>query len=279
MCELLGINAARPITARFSLRRLARRGRVAGQPIDGWGVVLHDGDDVRYYREPEPAGKSAWLRFLERHQPPARIVISHIRLATAGTVALRNTHPFVRELGGRMHSFAHNGRLPGIEALGTGEGNCFHPVGESDSERAFCILLGRLAALWRGAVPNAAARLAAITRFAADLRALGPANFLYSDGEYLFAHGHRRHQKNGRIEPPGLWHLACSCADTGMAVRDAGIALAADTAPGRVDVFASVPLSRAPWRPLGEGEIVMAAADQPRRLAFPSGVSISGGGG
>jgi glutamine amidotransferase len=258
MCELLGIAASTPVTARFSLRRLARRGRTVGEPIDGWGVVLHDGADARCYREPEPAGKSAWLRFVERHQPPARIVISHIRLATAGMVSLRNTHPFLRELGGRMHSFAHNGRLPGIENLTAGGETCFRPVGESDSERAFCALLGRLCALWCGAVPPAAARLAEVTRFAADLRALGPANFLYSDGDYLFAHGHRRHQLSGRIEPPGLWHLACSCADAGMAVRHAGVALGADAAPQHVDVFASVPLSHAPWRPLAEGEVVMA---------------------
>jgi glutamine amidotransferase len=260
MCELLGISAAAPVSARFSLRRLARRGRTAGEPIDGWGVVLHDGGDVRCYREPEPAGKSAWLRFVERHQPPARILISHIRLATAGTVSLRNTHPFVRELGGRMHSFAHNGRLPGIEALTAGRETCFRPVGESDSERAFCALLGRLAALWRSAAPSAEARLAEVRRFAADLRGLGPANFLYSDGEHLFAHGHRRHQLSGRIESPGLWHLACSCTDAGMAVRHAGVALAADAAPQHVDVFASVPLSRAPWRPLAEGDVVMAPA-------------------
>lgn len=144
MCELLGIAASVPVSALFSLRRLARHGRTAGERIDGWGVVLHDDSDVRRYREPEPAGISAWLRFVEPHQPLARIVISHIRLAT-GTVSRRNTHPFVRELGGRLRSFAHNRRLPGIEG------------------------------------------------FAAVLRGLGPATFLDSDGEYLFAHGHCRH--------------------------------------------------------------------------------------
>ncbi len=257
MCELLGIAAAAPVTARFSLQRLARHGKAAGDPIDGWGVVLHEGRDVRCYREPEPAQRSAWLRFVERHQAPASILISHIRLATAGTVALRNTHPFVRELGGRMHSFAHNGGLPGVEALtGAGETH-FRPVGESDSERAFCALLDRLAGLWRDGTPGAHARLAEVERFAADLRALGPANFLYSDGEYLFAHGHRRHQGNGRIEPPGLWHLSCPCADHGMAVRQAGVTFVGGETPHHVDVFASVRLTHAPWRPLAEGEVVM----------------------
>ena len=257
MCELLGIASATPVSARFSLRRLARHARTPGQPIDGWGVVLHDGSDVRCYREPEPAGKSAWLRFIEHHQPPTRLLISHIRLATAGAVSLPNTHPFVRELGGRMHSFAHNGRLDGIAALFDATNRCFHPVGQSDSELAFCVLLARLRPLWRDGTPAPAIRRAEVARFAADLRALGPSNFLYSDGELLFAHGNRRHQRNGRVEPPGLWHLACACADAGMALRHAGVALAADGAAHHVDVFASLPLSRAPWRPLAEGELVM----------------------
>lgn len=267
MCELLGIAATAPVTARFSLQRLARHGRAAGDPIDGWGVVLHDGRDARCYREPEPARCSAWLRFVERHQSPARILISHIRLATAGSVSLRNTHPFVRELGGRMHSFAHNGRLPGVEDLTGTNDTGFRPVGESDSERAFCLLLGRLARLWRDAAPDARERLAEVARFAADLRTLGPANFLYSDGEYLFAHGHRRHQRNGRIEPPGLWHLSCSCADLGTAARHAGVTLVAEDAPQHVDVFASVKLSRAPWRPLEEGEVMMVPGVPPRSTA------------
>ena len=55
MCELLGISAAAPVSARFSLRRLAGHGRTAGEPIDGWGEVLYDHNDVRCYREPELA--------------------------------------------------------------------------------------------------------------------------------------------------------------------------------------------------------------------------------
>lgn len=49
--------------------------------------------------------------------------------------------------------------------------------------------------------------MAIVTRFAADMRALGPANFLYADSDVLFAHGHRRIQAGGEIAPPGLWHL------------------------------------------------------------------------
>jgi predicted glutamine amidotransferase len=260
MCELLGIVSPRPVNARFSLPRLASHARLPGEPIDGWGVALFDGPDVRVYREPEPAGKSAFLEFLENHQPPSRLIVSHIRLATAGDVALRNTHPFVRELGGRMHVFAHNGRLDGIAAVAR-KAECVRPIGDSDSELAFCVLLERLAPLWREGVPPLAERMAAVAAFAEFLRSLGPANFLYADGDALYAHAHRRRQRSGVVAPPGLWHLSCTCADAETAMREAGVAVAPRAVPERVDVFASVPLAEGPWQPLVEGELKVIPLD------------------
>jgi len=69
-------------------------------------------------------------------------VVSHIRQANRGAVALENTHPFTRELWGRNWTFAHNGQLKGYRRLKTGH---FRPVGETDSEYAFCWLLYQLA--------------------------------------------------------------------------------------------------------------------------------------
>jgi glutamine amidotransferase len=87
------------------------------------------------------------------------------------------------------------------------------PVGQTDSEHAFCALLERLLPLWQdGRVPPLDTRVALLAEFASDLRALGPANFLYADGDALFAHGNRRIQPAlGRIEPPGLWLLSRHC--------------------------------------------------------------------
>jgi predicted glutamine amidotransferase len=76
-------------------------------------------------------------------------VIAHIRHATQGAVSLANTQPFVRELRGRVHVFAHNGAVGALPA--SARGNCgggrFQPIGETDSEVAFCQFLGRLAEL------------------------------------------------------------------------------------------------------------------------------------
>jgi predicted glutamine amidotransferase len=55
---------------------------------------------------------------------------------------MKNCQPFVRELGGRVHVFAHNGDLD-IGALRAKLPlGGFRPVGDTDSEYAFCALLG-----------------------------------------------------------------------------------------------------------------------------------------
>ena len=187
------------------MRRLASRGAPGGKLADGWGIACYDGFDARVLREPEPAGDSAWLDHVVRAgRPRSRIVIAHIRHATQGSIALANTQPFARELGGRLHVFAHNGMLTGIERTKVASCRRFRAIGETDSEIAFCGLMERMAPLWEDHVPSTEARLQVVAHYAAELRKLGPANFLYSDGELLFAHGHRRTQSDGQIAPPGL---------------------------------------------------------------------------
>jgi len=90
-----------------------------------------------------------------------------------------NTQPFARELGGHVHLFAHNGGLGGIDVLFARSVHRFHPVGDTDSERGFCLLLDRLVKIWEGASLDA--RLAVVEAFAAEMRPLGIANFLYSE--------------------------------------------------------------------------------------------------
>jgi predicted glutamine amidotransferase len=152
----------------------------------------------------------------------------------------------MRELGGRMHCFAHNGRLPDIAAAPRARRH-FHPVGETDSEVAFCALLERLWPLWGdGEIPSLDDRLAVIARFAGESRELGPANFLYADGDAVFAHGDRRIQADGTIEPPGLWRLHRSCPVDRDTLAHSGILLETGGEPQELTLFASVPLSEEP---------------------------------
>lgn len=183
----------------------------------------------------------------------------HIRKATQGATALHDTHPFRRELGGHVHTFAHNGDLCGIAARPALRLGRFRPVGDTDSEHAFCVLMHRLEALWdrddRG-VPTLAARSAVIAELAAELRPLGPANFLYCDGDAMFAHGHARTQSDGERRPPGLHVLCRTCRRSDEHHELVGLELGSGD-DQLVSLVASVPLSDEAWRPLAEGELLV----------------------
>lgn len=257
MCELLALSSSRPARLTFSLQTLAGRGGASGSSHDGWGVAFYQGSDAALFREPAAAADSALVRFLETEGPATHLAVSHIRHATQGGVSLANTQPFVRELGGRAHVFAHNGDLPDIyrsEALALGSRR---PIGQTDSEHAFCALLERLTEPWKaGTPPTVEVRLALLSSFAADLRALGPANFIYADGDAVFAHGHRRMQRaSKRAEPPGLWMRQRHCPPADPAPDDHGGA-SIEQLERSVVWIASVPLTDEDWRPLAEGEVV-----------------------
>lgn len=256
----------------LSLRHFAAHGSPEGRNIDGWGVVFHEGRDVRLYKEPEPAGGSPWLDFIESNGLPTRTLISHVRRATRGGNSHANTQPFARELGGRMHIFAHNGGFDGIEALFERASHRFQPVGETDSEQGFCLLLERLADLWAGhSAPSLEARRQVVAAFAAEMRPLGIANFLYADGDYVFAHGHRRTQADGKVAPPGLWlrhHRHTPRAGAGQfASTSAGLTINAGSGvadePQELTLLASVPVMAGDWSPVAEGEVVVVAAGRP----------------
>lgn len=248
MCELFAMSARFPTTVHLSMEELGRHGGGTGPHRDGWGIGFVQGGDAFLLREPEAASGSAWLSFLQEHAVESDIVLAHIRRATQGARLLRNSQPFSRELGGRVHLFAHNGMLPGIEADARFATRRFRRVGDTDSEQAFCALLERLAPGWDDGTPSLDERLAVIVAFADDVRALGPANFVYSDGDAVFAHAHRRRHDAGEIRPPGL-HLLCRRCVASVE----GTAIGAEQ---EVALLASVPLTGEPWEPLDEGTVV-----------------------
>ena len=260
MCELFAFSGQQSALLQYSVHEFAAHG--AGlRNADGWGIAHYIDGDVRLLKEAGTASDSACLGFIEAHPVQSDLVLSHIRHATQGGATLRNCQPFVRELGGAMHVFAHNGDLEraGLARLATLEG--FRPVGETDSELAFCVLLERLRPLWRAAdgLPDVESRRRVVAMFAQELRALGPANFIYADGDALFAHGHKRMHDGAGIRPPGL-HLLCRSCGTGAAgVEGSGLRIAPAQDHGAQLLVASVPLTLdAGWRALGEGELIVA---------------------
>jgi len=248
-----------PATVTYSLEEFSRHGGLTGRNKDGWGIAYYAQGDVRLVKEPLPASESACVRFIQDHPFSSALVMSHIRRATQGARTLTNCQPFVRELGGAMHVFAHNGNLDN-QRLREGLSLGFHrPVGETDSEYAFCVLLGRLTHLWLRAssVPPLSQRISIVDAFAQEVRGLGPANFLYADGDVLFVHGHKRIHGERDIRPPGLHVLCRRCAASAGAVVAEGLVITPTTSEQHVVLVASVPLTREPaWRALREGELI-----------------------
>lgn len=249
-----------PTRVTFSFAAFARRAGVEGPHRDGWGVAFHDGRDAVVLREPSPASESACARFLQEHGPPAPIVFSHIRKATRGDRRLANTQPFCRELGGRRHVFAHNGHVPGVEADERFTFERHRPIGTTDSERCFCTLLERLSPLWmkaRDEPPPLAARLAIVEELAAAMREHGPANFLYTDGDAVFVHAHRRTQASGAVEPPGLHFLERRCYPDADALDGVAVDTQGPVEEQVLVLVASRPLSDEAWLPLEEGTVAV----------------------
>lgn len=260
MCELFAVSSRHPVAVCFCLDEFARHGGLTAPHGDGWGVAYYAEDGaVRLYKEPEPASRSDWLRFIEQRRLHSTAVVSHIRRATRGPQSLKNTQPFQRELGGRIHLFAHNGDLPDLEAVPGMELGCHRPVGQTDSEYAFCALLNQLQDLWMQASdpPALEKRFAVVSSFARTVAPLGMANFVYSDGDAVFAHGNRRRNAEGdEPRPPGLFVLHRDCASSRSEFCAKGLLISSDIQSQVMTLVASVPLTSEAWQPLGEGETV-----------------------
>ena len=257
MCELFAMCSRLPADVTISLSSLALHGNPAGPNHDGWGVAYYDQRDVRMMKEAGSATESACVQFIEERHLASTLVLAHIRRAVTGDVTLSNSQPFARELGGRMHVFAHNGDVPGVFSDRRFENGRFRTIGETDSEFAFCALLARLERLWRdGEVPTMAERLEVVAHFAGEMRQLGAANFLYSDAQLLFVHSDRRRwPPDDALRPPGLYMLERACAVAPTVLATPGVRVESPPADQRVTLLASVPLSDEAWAPLAEGEV------------------------
>jgi len=256
MCELLAITSRQPTTVSISLDRFASHGSDTGVNKDGWGIVYYDEDDIRRFRDTGPADASEWVEFVEKQALSSTLFLAHIRHANVGRISLPNTHPFSRELGGSMHTFAHNGFLGNITDNSSFELARFRPLGDTDSEWAFCSLLDRLRSLWMDGdpVPGIADRFEIIAKFAREARAIGIANFTYCDGDAIFAHADWRRQDGSDVREPGLWLNRQECPGGSEKVRGAGVKISSPEQ--QIVMAASVPLTESGWEPMSAGSLV-----------------------
>ncbi len=170
----------------FSFTALSMRGGRTAHHSDGWGLALYEGRFARLFLEPSPACDSRLARYLCDTPVPTLLAVAHVRKKTIGAQTLENTHPFKRVLWGRDWTFAHNGTLPEVKRRAVHD---FTPVGETDSEHAFCWLLAELRAAFPEGYPagRPEALWHTIAELSGRLGAEGTCNFLLADGQHLYA--------------------------------------------------------------------------------------------
>jgi glutamine amidotransferase len=216
----------------FSFSGLALRGGLKGPHADGWGLALYDGPGVRTFLEPTAAAHSPLAKFVRENPIKTLLAVAHVRRKTRGKVSLENTHPFVRELWGRAFVFAHNGTLKRVRRHHHGR---FCPIGTTDSEHAFCVMLDRLAQRFE-TYPSRARLSKAIAEIGGELGRGGTFNFLLGDGDNLFARCATKLAYIVRKAPFGKATLA----DDDVRVDFAEVTTPRD----RVAVIATTPLTR-----------------------------------
>jgi predicted glutamine amidotransferase len=252
MCQLLGMNANTPTDVVFSFTGFSTR---AEEHKDGFGIAFFEGPGVRLLVDAQSARTSPVADMVRRFPIKSKAIVAHIRKATQGRVALQNTHPFVRELWGRYWIFAHNGDLPNYRPRLHG---AFQPVGETDSERAFCWLMQEFAKAHAG-VPPVLELTNTLRELVPTISAHGSFNFMLSNGEALWAHCSTKLHHIVRQHP----FRRASLQDEDVTVDFAEVTSPRD----RVAVVVTEPLTHDEvWTAFAEGEI----------QAFVDGAPVAG---
>ena len=178
MCRVFGCVAPEPVSIRHEL--LEGENPIIRQSEhhdSGWGMAVYEraeGCPPALARFPEAA--YADTEFERATAMTGRIFNVHVRRATLGGLTLVNTHPFV--LGN--YSFGHNGTV--IDYPRLLEPGVQRPAGETDSEAIFNYLMRYFdPAEVPGSLRRAMSAVVARSAFSG-------VNFLFSDGERLYAY-------------------------------------------------------------------------------------------
>ena len=258
MCELFTISSSTATEIRFSLNEFSKHGGLTNHHRHGWGIAYYSQNSAKIIKEAKQASTSLCLDFIKDYKMQSKIIMSHIRYATQGEVSYRNTQPFARELAGKEHVFIHNGNLNNNIHKTNYSNKRFRPLGETDSETAFCYLMQQMSQIWDAPnEPSLNQRYQVFNYFALEMQTLGIANFIYSDSQFVFIFSDKREienkQTNKTMILPGLHVLQRKCQTTVIDTSIKGLTMAKKQAKN-VILASSVPLNQENWIALESGQ-------------------------
>jgi predicted glutamine amidotransferase len=262
MCELMGISFAKPVAASVSIRAFSQRSQ---DNADGWGLAWYPDRSLAVVKQPV-RWSVQHTQFLE-HYPGllSSIYVAHVRQRTTGSTPTHaDTHPFSRELNGREYCFVHNGTLQGDfwqRPLGR-----FRPIGATDSEYLFCLLLAELECyehltddvedvrdldpVHAGVKLGTEKRWKWLHQFLARFNDFGRLNCILTDGDRVLVY-HDKHGWKGLTCRNVLLHQ-----DASQTFSDATVAVDLQAQPvNHGMIVATNPLSPEGWEPFLPGEM------------------------
>ncbi len=251
MCRLFGMSGGRePVRATFWLLE-------APDSLSDQSRREPDGTGIGSYRDDRPVVEKQVLAAYEdqsfgreARELVSRTFVAHVRYASNGGLALKNTHPF--EQSGRL--FAHNGVLGDLGALERELGPAMNSVhGDTDSERWFALITREI----ERAGDVAAGIAAAAGWVAAHLPVLS-LNFVLIDAHDVWA-----------LRYPDTHELHVLERDAGGHAGSGALEHSSRRGRGRIHVgseelgqrpaviVATEPMDADPgWRELGSGELL-----------------------
>ncbi|MBW4612670.1 MAG: class II glutamine amidotransferase [Desmonostoc vinosum HA7617-LM4] len=258
MCQLLGMNCNVPTDICFSFEGFSARGGKTDHHSDGWGIAFFEEKGCRIFLDSQPSVISPVAELVRNFPIHSTHVIAHIRKATQGEIALHNCHPFRRELWGRYWVFAHNGNLPDFRHHSMG---FYQAVGNTDSEKAFCLMLETLRKCFPQGKPPLKELYLILRKITQEIAQIGVFNYLLSDGEHFFTHCSTKLSYIVRQAPFAAAHLI----DQDMTVDFRELTTESD----RVAVIATTPLTdNEVWTPIQPGELLVFQDGWPLKHAF-----------
>ncbi|HEY4177240.1 MAG TPA: class II glutamine amidotransferase [Kofleriaceae bacterium] len=162
----------------------------AGRTLpDGWGLGYYPAGEPSAAILKEPAPPQASMRSqlaLAWEQVASNMFVLHIRHATWGALSDANTQPFSHPYGRRDWLIGHAGSL---DKKPQSKGP-FEPVGSTDTEAMFCLLLNRF--IERGWRSLMEVDLDVLQEWLSELNDTGELTMCLTDGRDLLAYADRR---------------------------------------------------------------------------------------
>lgn len=246
MCELLGMSFNLPVNPKISFKGFQQRGK--NNP-DGWGIAFYPDESAQIFKEPIEANKSNLANFLNGYSGiKSNIFIAHVRKTSVGVTSYKNTHPFNREIEGKEYVFAHNGTIKNYNILSLSR---FKPIGDTDSEYVFCLLLDYINEKGiKRLNPN---NFQLLEEKIKEINKKGTLNCIFTDGEHLFCY----HDKN---DYNGLYFIQRKTPYRKIVLKDLDweIDLKEEKTPDQTGyIVATNPLTNEKWIKFKKGELIV----------------------